>query len=169
MAYNDIFWTFANAFLSILVPILVPIIIAWALPKAIAAWKKLKEQAGDSFWLIDEIVKASVKAAEQSNLAGFIQDKKSYAIDVASTWLKNNNITIFTTELQASEWYHKTDFTKPSAIVMGSESEGLSRYWRENADNRIKIPMNGFADSLNVSVSTAVICFEALRQRDFKF
>lgn len=84
-------------------------------------------------------------------------------------WLKKNKIKIFTAELQASEWYHKTDFRGASAIVMGSEAEGLSQYWRENADGRIKIPMNGFVDSLNVSVSTAIICFEALRQRDFKF
>jgi len=84
-------------------------------------------------------------------------------------WLKENNISIFTTELQASEWYHKSDLTKPSAIVMGSEAEGLSLFWRENADWRIKIPMSGFVDSLNVSVSTAIICFEALRQRDFMF
>lgn len=84
-------------------------------------------------------------------------------------WLKKNQVKIFTAELQASEWYHKTDFRGASAIVMGSEAEGLSQYWRENADGRIKIPMNGFVDSLNVSVSTAIICFEALRQRDFKF
>ncbi len=84
-------------------------------------------------------------------------------------WLKKNKIQIFTAELQASEWYHKTDFRGASAIVMGSEADGLSEYWRGNADGRIKIPMNGFVDSLNVSVSTAIICFEALRQRDFRF
>lgn len=84
-------------------------------------------------------------------------------------WLKNNNINILTAELQAAVWYHKTDMTTPTAIVMGSESGGLTQYWREHADFRIKIPMSGTIDSLNVSVSTAIICFEALRQRDFVF
>ncbi len=84
-------------------------------------------------------------------------------------WLKDNNISIFTAELQAAGFYHETDMSGPSAIVMGSESDGLKQFWREHADARIKIPMNGVIDSLNVSVSTAIICFEALRQRGFKF
>ena len=81
-------------------------------------------------------------------------------------WLKKNKIQIFTAELQASDWYHLTDMKKPMAIVMGTESDGLKEFWRERADQRIKIPMRGELDSLNVSVSTAIICFEALRQRD---
>jgi TrmH family RNA methyltransferase len=85
------------------------------------------------------------------------------------SWLKENNIAIITTELEASDFYHLSDLTKPAAIVMGSESDGLTSFWREKADMRIKIPMNGYVDSLNVSVTTAIICFEALRQRGFKF
>jgi len=84
-------------------------------------------------------------------------------------WLKENRINILTAELQAAVWYHKTDMSVPSAIVMGSEADGLKPFWRDHADARIKIPMSGVIDSLNVSVSTAIICFEALRQRDFKF
>lgn len=86
----------------------------------------------------------------------------------AFEWLKTNKLHIFTTELQASKRYDHTDMTVPLAIVMGTESEGLSPFWRERADERIIIPMGGSLDSLNVSVSTAIICFEALRQRDFK-
>ncbi len=56
----------------------------------------------------------------------------------------------------------------PMAIVMGTEADGLKEFWRERADKRVKIPMRGELDSLNVSVSTAIICFEALRQRNFK-
>ncbi|MCK9304880.1 MAG: RNA methyltransferase [Bacteroidales bacterium] len=83
-------------------------------------------------------------------------------------WLKEKNINIITTELEASIWYYNCDMTTPCAIVMGSEAEGLSQFWRERAGNRIKIPMNGLADSLNVSVSAAIISFEALRQRNIK-
>ena len=48
---------------------------------------------------------------------------------------------------------------------MGSEAEGLTNYWREISTAKIKIPMLGQMDSLNVSVSAAVLCYEALRQR----
>ena len=71
-------------------------------------------------------------------------------------------------ELQASQWYHQTDMRLSTAIVMGTEADGLSSFWLNNADERIKIPMRGYIDSLNVSVSTAVLCFEAMRQRGFR-
>ena len=83
-------------------------------------------------------------------------------------WLVDNNITILTAQLQDSNWYHEQDMRGGMAIVMGTESEGLSVFWRERAHKRIKIPMMGLLDSLNVSVSAAVICYEALRQRNFK-
>ena len=83
----------------------------------------------------------------------------------AHKWLIKNEIKIFTTELQASKYYYNSDLSGATAIVMGSESSGLKSFWREHADERIKIPMCGDIDSLNVSVSTAVICYEALRQR----
>jgi TrmH family RNA methyltransferase len=86
----------------------------------------------------------------------------------AYEWLKRNNIKIYTAELQAAQWYHKTDMSGPVALVMGTESDGLKPFWRERADFRVKIPMSGKLDSLNVSVSAAIICFEAIRQRGFK-
>ena len=84
----------------------------------------------------------------------------------ALQWLKQAGIRIFAAALSASECYHAADFTQPSAIVMGTEANGLTEFWLRNADHRIKIPMRGYSDSLNVSVSTAVITFEAMRQRD---
>ena len=85
------------------------------------------------------------------------------------TWsfLKTKGIRTFAAELQAAQWYQDADFTGPSAIIMGTEADGLSPFWLKNADARIKIPMRGKIDSLNVSVSTAVITFEAMRQRGF--
>lgn len=85
----------------------------------------------------------------------------------ALKFLRDRQIKSFAAELQASQWYHETDFREPSAIVMGTEADGLTDFWLSNADNRIKIPMRGAIDSLNVSVSTAVITFEAMRQRGF--
>ena len=55
--------------------------------------------------------------------------------------------------------------TRGTAIVMGTEATGLTDIWRENADARIKIPMLGQLDSLNVSVSAAILLYEAVRQR----
>ena len=85
----------------------------------------------------------------------------------ALQWLKQSGISIFAADTSASEWYHETDFTQPSAIVMGTEDNGLTDFWLCNADRRVKIPMRGYIDSLNVSVSTAVLTFEAMRQRIF--
>ncbi len=80
-------------------------------------------------------------------------------------WLKNNKIQILTAQLQDSEWYYDTDMNKATAIVLGAEDKGLSDEWREAANAHIKIPMLGNLDSLNVSVSAAILLFEAIRQR----
>ncbi len=84
-------------------------------------------------------------------------------------WLRDNKIDILTTELEASHWHYNCDMTGPCAVILGSESDGLSSFWREKAGNRLKIPMKGSVDSLNVSVSAAIICFEALIQRAVKY
>jgi RNA methyltransferase, TrmH family len=85
----------------------------------------------------------------------------------ALAWMKTKGIKTFAAELQASGWYHECDFKGPSAIIMGTEADGLTDFWLKNADARIKIPMRGKIDSLNVSVSTAILTFEAMRQRGF--
>ena len=82
-------------------------------------------------------------------------------------FLKQAGITSFAAELQASQWYQETDFRHPSAIIMGTEADGLTSFWLNQASARIKIPMRGAIDSLNVSVSTAILSFEAMRQREF--
>ena len=81
-------------------------------------------------------------------------------------WLKDNNIKIYTAQLQDSEWYYDTDMKGATAIVMGTEATGLTTAWRKAADAHIKIPMLGKLDSLNVSVSAAILMFEAVRQRN---
>jgi len=84
------------------------------------------------------------------------------------TWLKQNGINIFCTYLKASWPYHETDFTKPAAIVMGTEATGLSEIWVKNSSANIIIPMQGKIDSMNVSNVAAVVVFEAMRQRGFQ-
>lgn len=82
------------------------------------------------------------------------------------SWLKANGIKIYTAQLQDSEWYYDTDMRGGTAIVMGTEATGLTDCWRQAADAHIKIPMLGRLDSLNVSVSAAILMFEAVRQRN---
>ena len=84
----------------------------------------------------------------------------------AIRWLKERGIRIYTAQLQDSEWYYDTDMTGGTAIVMGTEATGLTDIWRTAADAHIKIPMLGRLDSLNVSVSAAILMFEAVRQRN---
>ncbi len=81
-------------------------------------------------------------------------------------WLKDKGIKIYTAQLQDSEWYYDTDMKGGSAIVMGTEATGLTDTWRMVADAHIKIPMLGQLDSLNVSVSAAILLYEAVRQRN---
>ena len=83
-------------------------------------------------------------------------------------FLKAHDITILTAQLQDSYEYYDYDMTKATAIVMGTESTGLTQQWREAADAHIRIPMLGRLDSLNVSVSAAILMYEAVRQRKVK-
>lgn len=80
-------------------------------------------------------------------------------------FLKSKNIKILTAQLQDSSLYYETDMRRGVALVMGTESTGLTQQWRLAADAHIRIPMLGRLDSLNVSVSAAILLFEAVRQR----
>ncbi len=86
--------------------------------------------------------------------------------DEAIAWLKAKGAKIYTAQLQNSEWYYDTDMKGATAIVMGTEATGLTNAWRNAADAHIKIPMLGRLDSLNVSVSAAILMYEAVRQRN---
>ncbi len=87
--------------------------------------------------------------------------------DDVQNWLQKNQIKSYAAELTAAEFYHKTELAGKIALVFGTEATGLTNKWIDNADFRIKIPMAGYIDSLNVSTSVAVLVYEAKRQRDF--
>ncbi len=82
-------------------------------------------------------------------------------------WLEKNKIISFAAELTAAEFYHKSNLTGKTALVFGTEATGLTEKWINGANFRIKIPMLGEIDSLNVSASVAIMVFEAKRQRGF--
>ena len=81
-------------------------------------------------------------------------------------FLKETGVQILTAQLQDSSLYYNVDMKVATALVMGTESTGLTQVWRDAADRHIRIPMLGRLDSLNVSVSTAILLFEAVRQRN---
>ncbi|MBQ4820214.1 RNA methyltransferase [Aquimarina sp. MMG016] len=82
-------------------------------------------------------------------------------------FLQAHKINIYGAALQASKNYCTLDYTKPSAIVVGTEATGLSNEWLDNTTQNIKIPMSGVIDSMNVSVAAGIMIFEAKRQRNF--
>jgi len=82
-------------------------------------------------------------------------------------YLKENNINIYCAALQASVDYHTQDYTKPTAIVVGTEATGLSEEWLQHSTQNIVIPMQGQIDSMNVSVAAGILIFEVKRQRQF--
>lgn len=83
----------------------------------------------------------------------------------AISFLKRRRLNILTAQLQDSSLYYDCDMRCGTAIVMGTEDVGLSEAWRDAADAHIRIPMLGKLDSLNVSVSAAILLYEAVRQR----
>lgn len=83
-------------------------------------------------------------------------------------FLQEKNIDIYATTLQNSNEYHKEDYTKATAIVVGTEATGLTEAFRNAATQNINIPMQGAIDSMNVSVAAAIVLFEAKRQRNFQ-
>ena len=80
-------------------------------------------------------------------------------------FLQSRGIQILTAQLQDSSLYYDVDMRVGTALVMGTESTGLTEAWRKAASAHIRIPMLGRLDSLNVSVSAAILLFEAVRQR----
>jgi len=82
------------------------------------------------------------------------------------SFLKEQNINMYGAALTASVEYQTIDYTHSSAIIVGTEATGLSNEWLQNTKQNIIIPMRGAIDSMNVSVSAAILIFEAVRQRN---
>ena len=94
---------------------------------------------------------------EVSNIDKFFQKKKEEGFQIVATYLSEDSIN-----------FREIDYTKPTLIVVGNEVQGVSKEVLKYADKQIIIPMYGMAQSLNVSVATGVILYEAQRQREEK-
>jgi len=82
-------------------------------------------------------------------------------------FLNQQKINSYGAALQSSVDYHIQDYTKPTAIIVGTEATGISKDLLSNTTQNIKIPMSGVIDSMNVSVAAGILIFEAKRQRNF--
>lgn len=109
--------------------------------------------------LTETVAKASAGAVEH------VQVARATNLSRLIDQLKERNVWVVGTAADAQSDYTEWDWTRASAIVMGGEGSGLHRLVREHCDAVVRIPVLGHIESLNVSVATGVILYEALRQR----
>ncbi len=83
----------------------------------------------------------------------------------ALSWLRSRKMRVLAATPSAEEMYTDVNMQGPLAIAVGTEDEGLTEFWMQNSDLRVKIPMAGKVNSLNVSIATALMTYEAVRQR----
>lgn len=127
------------------------------------------ECAGVQAIIIPEKGMARIGADAVKTSAGAIHHLpicKVKSLDDTTQFLKDSGIYIVAATEKADKLYTSADFTVPLAIVMGSEDTGISANILKIADEQLKIPINGKIDSLNVSVSAALMIYEAVRQRN---
>lgn len=94
-----------------------------------------------------------IKVCREDNLKDTIEYLKEYKIKIIACHEKTDKLM------------YDADLTQPTAIIMGSEENGISGEYLKKSDVQVKIPMEGSIASLNVSVATGIILFEAIRQR----
>ncbi len=90
---------------------------------------------------------------------------KEHNLKSAIDYLKDSGLQIMAVTEKASDLYYQADFSGPAALIMGSEEDGISPEYLKLADARIRIPIQGQIGSLNVSVATGIVLFEAAKQR----
>jgi 23S rRNA (guanosine2251-2'-O)-methyltransferase len=115
-----------------------------------------------SVGLTETVAKSSAGATE------YVKVAKVANLNRTIVELKEKNIWIVGTSADAEMDHTEWDWSRPTALVLGSEGKGLHRLVAENCDVLVKIPMYGKIQSLNVSVAAGVILFEARRQRTTK-
>ena len=108
------------------------------------------------------VVKVSAGAVEYMKIA------RVNNINDAINTLKKEVVWICGTDIDTNKYYYNQDLTGPLAIVIGSEGYGMSRLVKENCDFLVKIPMKGKITSLNASVSTGIVVYEAVKQKNIK-
>ena len=109
--------------------------------------------------LNEDAMKSSAGALE------YIQICRVNSLLKAVDTLHMNGIKVFTSEMKATKKIFELDLTEPCCIIMGNEEKGVQPYMSKGADEHFTIPMKAKFDSLNVSVATGIILYEAMKQR----
>lgn len=126
------------------------------------------ETAGVHGIIIPKRRSASVNSTVSKVSAGAVEHMKIARVNNINEtirYLKENDVWICGTDMDAKKYYYQEDYTGPIAIVIGSEGFGMSRLVKENCDFLVKIPMKGKITSLNASVSAGIVIYEAVKQR----
>lgn len=119
--------------------------------------------------LIPEKNAAAINADAIKTSAGALHKIKvcrTWNLSLALQFMKNSGIQIIACTEKTETTIYQTDFTLPTAIIMGSEENGISSEYLKISDTKVKIPINGEIRSLNVSVASGIILYEVLRQRN---
>ena len=127
------------------------------------------ECAGVDAILIPEQNAAAINADAIKTSAGALHKItvcRTWNLKLALQFLKDSGIQLIACTEKTQDNMYKPNYTPPTAIIMGSEEDGVSPEFLKLCDGKAKIPMNGKIASLNVSVATGVILYEALRQRN---
>jgi 23S rRNA (guanosine2251-2'-O)-methyltransferase len=126
------------------------------------------ECAGVDAIIIPEQNAAAINADAIKTSAGALHKItvcRTWNLKLAIQFMKESGIQLVGCTEKTQDNMYKPDYTPPTAIIMGSEEDGVSPEFLKMCDARAKIPMAGKIASLNVSVATGVILYEALRQR----
>lgn len=126
------------------------------------------EAAGVHGIIIPKRNSAQVTSATNKTSAGAISHIKIARVsNIVNTIneLKNEDIWVIGTSLEAKDYHINTNLSGAIAIVIGNEEKGISRIVKENCDLLVKIPMIGKIESLNASVSTGILLYEVVRQK----
>jgi len=110
----------------------------------------------------------SVEAVRASMGSIFDMPFATASFDQFNAWRKRLGLTMSAASVNGTARHDRTDFTSSSVIIMGNEQSGLPPEAETACDQLCLIPMRGGADSLNLAQATAIMTYEAWRQRDFK-
>ena len=104
------------------------------------------------------VITASTGALFSMNIA---EDSRENVL----AWLQQHRIKTVAATPEAAKNYTEVDYSASTAVIVGAEQYGVSRFWKKHADQNAFIPMLGYIDSLNVATAATVILYEAVRQR----
>ena len=127
------------------------------------------ETAGVHGIIIPKRRAASVNSTVNKTSAGAVEHMKIARVNNISesiNKLKEAGLWICGTDINTKTYYYDQDLTGAIGIVIGNEGQGISEKVKKNCDFLVKIPMKGKVTSLNASVSTGIIIYEALKQRE---